>query len=156
MPSLLSDAEKQSLSLELENLAQTFERDIVVYKDPEKIIISTDINYNRFQANDMNIEGQNPTNSPQRFVIKARIWYEKQQAAPYLNPYVGGNLDEAQLKIKNTEGKVRIKVNPEGYSVLADAKLVEFDGFMFGVESLERPHGLFNVQYYTFWLKRTT
>lgn len=156
MPSLLSDAEKQVFSLEMDNLAQTFERDILVFKTPEIVVVSTNLNYNRFQAQDSNLVNQNPENIPVKHIVKARIWYEKQQNAPFLNPYVGGNLDEAQLKLKNEEGRVRVKVNQAGYDLLFDAKKVEFDGLTYKVDSLERPHGLFNVWYYTFWLKRSS
>jgi hypothetical protein len=154
--SLLSDAEKAEFSAEIVKVAETFERDIVIYKEAQKIIVSTDVNWNPFQQNDLNLIPQNPENQAQVYNMRARIWYERQQPNPYLEPYVGGNLDEAQLKLKNPEGKVRIKIGPSGWAIMGGAKLIQFDGFMFDVESSPRAHGLFDNQYYTFWLKRTS
>jgi hypothetical protein len=154
--SLLSDAEKAALSAEIVKVAETFERDIVIYKEAQKIIVSTDPNWNPFQQNDLNLIPQNPENQAQRYDMRARIWYERQQPSPYFEPYVGGNLDESQLKLKNLEGRVRIKVGPSGWAIMGGAKSVEFDGSIFDVESTSRPHGLFDSQYYTFWLKKTS
>lgn len=156
MSSLLSEAEKAALESEIVKVAETFERDILVFKEPTKIVISTNLNYNRFDANNQNIIDQNPQNSTQSTVIKARILYNKEQPYPFMNPYVGGSNDEAQLKLNESLGKVRIKVGPSGYAVLQEAKKIEFDGLAFDVDSIVRPHGLFNNQYYTYNLKRTT
>lgn len=152
MPSFISTGEKAALQAVMRSQAETWEEDIVVFKEPEKLIISTDPNYNPFQRNDQNIF--NPTNEPSGYVIKARILYQNRQEAPFSLPYVGGNLDTAQLKDRAAEGIVRIKVNASGYAIMQEAKKVLFDNFMFTVETLERPHGLFNREYYTYFLKR--
>lgn len=154
MASLLSDAEKAALEAEMVNVADTWERDILVFVSPEKLIVSSNPNFNRFQQNSQNLQNQNPGNVPQSYIIKARVLYNKEQMYPYMNPYVGGSNDEAQLKQRVEEGKVRIKVGPSGYAIMGDAKKIEFDGLAFDCDTVVRPHGLFNSQYYTYNLKR--
>ena len=154
MSSFLTDAEKALLAAELVPLAETFERDIVIYSEAEKTIISTDANYNRFQSNDLGLNSQNPTNTPVRNVVRARIMYEKRQPNGYLEAY-GYGKDVNQTKLNNLEGLVRIKVGTAGNALIAGSKLIEFDGAMFQIDGSTRPHGLFDNQYYTFYLKKT-
>jgi hypothetical protein len=150
---LLTQAQKNELSLQIDNIADTFKREIVVYKSPNKIIVSSDPNYNPFDSNNQNIF--NPENEWVQSKFYARILYRNYQDGPYMTPYVGGTLDEAQAKLRSAEGIVRIKIHKNDYeNFIKEAKKIEFDGFMFLVETLERPHGLFNTQYYTYYLKR--
>jgi hypothetical protein len=151
--SLISAADKASLHSVMKSLAETWEQDIVVYLMPEKTVISQDPNFNIFQANSQNIF--NPENDPIKYTVKARILYNKDQAYPLTSPYVGGELDTAQLKLNVSESLTRIKVNESGYNVLKDSKVIELDGFQFTIDKLERPHGLFNRDYFTFYLKRS-
>lgn len=151
--SFISEADKASLHSVMKGLAETWEQDIVVYQMPEKTIISQDPNFNIFQANSQNMF--NPENEPIRYVLKARILYQKDQQYPFFDPYVGGQLDVAQLKQRSAEGITRIKVNESGYNILKGTKVVELDGFQFTIDTLERPHGLFNRDYFTFHLKRS-
>jgi hypothetical protein len=151
MASLFTDAEKAEFSALLVDVADTFEREITVYKSPEKTMVFTEEGWNRFSENDQN-DLNNPTNTYQRFTIQARILYAKQMKEELLTPYVGGALDEAQLKLASSNGMVRIKVGPTGYAIMKEVKELEFDGFRFSIASPERPHGLFTPQYYTFYL----
>lgn len=153
MPSFLTPAQKDSLATIISYIADTWERPIVIYKEAAQIVVSTDPNYNRFEANVQN--DLNPVRVPQKFTVNARIWYQKHQEAPYIYPYVGGAQDVNQMKDTTTDGQVRIKLRVADYdSIFNDVKLVEFDGYKFTVDSVERPHGLFNKEYVTFWLKR--
>ena len=153
MPSLLTQSQKDSLATVISYIADTWERPIVIYKEAALVIISTDPNFNRFQQNIQDNDA--PDRIPQRFEVPARIWYQKQQGFPYLFPYVGGALDETQMKNNIPNGEVRIKLKVADYDrFFLDIKQVEFDGYKFTLDSTERPHGLFNKEYVTFWLKR--
>ena len=153
MPSLFTDSEKAELSALIVDVADTWERDIVVYKNPQRVIIFSDEeNYDQFSGNNQNLL-TNPENSFVQHVIKARVYYEKRLKDELLNPYLGGQEDEAQLKIKVPESFVRIKVGPAGYEVMKDVKEVEFDNSRFVIDSPPRLHGLFTTQYYTYYLK---
>ena len=153
MAGLLSDSEKASLDLALDQLAQTFERDIFVYSEPTKTIIRTSINYTKY--NDNNQNNTNIENTPVYTTIKARILYEGEMSNEFLviNKSSGTAIP---LKTRSSNGRVRIKVNEAGFQSIKEAKKIEFDGEKFDVETLQRPHGLFNAQYYTYWLKRVT
>lgn len=152
--SFFSDNEKRSLASELDGIAKTWEHPILISLEAEKTIILTNDNFNRFQANELNLIEQNPVNSPNIYTGMARILYEKRQPVNYITPYVGGNRDDTQLKIENQDGKVRIKINPSGGQFLQKSKLIQLDGISFKLDSVQRPHGLFDVDYWTFYLKR--
>lgn len=153
MPSIFTNAEKSELSALIVDVADTWERDIVVYKNPERVILfSNEDNYNRFSANNQNLL-TNPENNFLQSTIKARVYYEKRLKDELIKPYLGGQEDETQLKIKTPESFVRIKVGPAGYEVMKEVKEVEFDGSRFVVDSPPRLHGLFTTQYYTYYLK---
>lgn len=151
MASLFTDDEKASFGALIVDVADTFERNIIVYKSPAKTIVFTAQGYSRFTANDQNNQF-NAENTYQQFIIPARVLYAKQLKDELLTPYVGGALDEAQLKLLSPVGSVRIKVGLSGYEVMKEVKELEFDGFRFTISSPERPHGLFTTQYYTFYL----
>ena len=153
MPSLFTDAEKASLSALIVDVADTFEQEIIVYQSPERtIVFSDESNYNRFSANNQNIL-TNPENNFKRFSVQARILYEKRLKEEMLQPYLGGQDDEAQLKLKLPEAFVRIKVGPAGHEIMKSAKEIELDGNRFVTDGPVRPHGLFTSQYYTYYLK---
>lgn len=152
--SYLSEDEKARLVADFDPFVKTFERPISISQDAQKIIISTNPDFNRFEANDLNNLTQNPENSPVSYIIPARILYEKQQPTPYSNLYVGGSSEDAQIKIKTQEGKVRIKINASGTSLIRDAKLIVLDGTNFTFDGAPRQHGIFGTGYTTFYLKR--
>jgi len=153
MPSFLTTAQKEALATVISYIADTWERPIVIYKEAGQLIISSNENYNRFEAAIQN--NSEPERVPQRFDVMARIWYQKQQDYPYAYPYVGGAKDETQLKDNVPDGRVRIKLKVAAYDqIFLDVKQVEFDGYKFTLDSVERPHGLFNKEYVTLWLNR--
>lgn len=149
MSSLFTDAEKAEFGSLLVDVAETWERDIVVFKSPEKLIVYSDVNYDRFSANDQN-NLNNPTNEFQKFTIKARIYYEDKPKDEFFQPNKGS--DNAQIKLAYPNTIVRIKVNQAGYEIMKEAREIEFDNFRYFAPSPERLHGLFNTQYYTFYL----
>jgi hypothetical protein len=155
MASFFSNLEKNALSAEITNIADTFARPIIVCMEAKKVIISSDPNYNRFQANDLNLLSQNPENVPVTYAISGRIMYDTKQPTPLLSPYSASNTNDGQIKIPVPESKVRIKVDASGFALLKDVKMLQFDGIMFELDGIQRPHGLFDSQYWTFFLNRS-
>ena len=51
MSDLFTAAEKEEIAANLLHLHDTFGRDIVVYKEAKKVVISTDPNYNYLYGN---------------------------------------------------------------------------------------------------------
>ena len=147
MGSLINNIDKESLESVFDDIHDTFARDIKFIKDAQKIILSTDPNYNYLYKNS---RGQ--ITSVQRKIIqttfKARILYvDKQNEDLFDGPAA------SQIKVEGHIGEVRIKVTKEGYDYLKDTKRCELDGRKFSIASDERPHGLFSPKFYTFYLK---
>lgn len=149
MASLLTDAQKAALATAFQDVVDTFSRALVVYHEPEKVIISSDVNYNRL--NTVNQNAHNPQNVPIYRTIMARIWYAPKMTNPFA---VYSYTNNPQDKIKMADGMVRIKVKSDDFSFIGRAKRIELDGNLFDIDTVERPHGLFGVDYYTYWLKR--
>ena len=142
---LLSDAEKASLSADYNLVAETFLTPLVIYKEAQVIVLSTNPNYNRFGSLSQS-DTDLPVNNPLRFIVSGRVEYGSSQKYPFLK--VGS--EDNQLNLRESDGLVRVKVDLSGYALLKDAKQIEIDNFIFTVASTPRPHGLFNTKYYTF------
>jgi len=147
MGSLINDATKAAMESAMKDVHDTFSRDIICIKDANRVILSTDPNYNFLYKN-----VQGAVTSVKREInsktIKARILYIGRQ-----NEELFDGQTAAQIKIEQVVGEVRIKVEKEDYLYLKGTKRVEFDGRVFTMTSDERPHGIFAPHFYTFYLK---
>jgi hypothetical protein len=153
MSSLFTDQEKTNLASLISDIADTWDRDIIVYKSPSEVVaFSNEESFNRFSKNNFNLL-TNPQNNFLRYVIKGRILYDPKLKDAFLTPYSSAGTDDSQLKLKNVDGIVRVKIRKEFYEIFSDAKQFDLDGFRFNIEGLGRPHGLFDVDYYTFYLR---
>jgi hypothetical protein len=139
MSDLFTPKEKESLSAELLHIHDTFSRDITVYKEAQKVIISTDPGFNHLYGD--SASATNVKKVPVKKIFKARIRYDLDNKNLVSN--VGSN----------ETSQVRIKLKLADYNYISDAKRIEFDGRMFHVDSDARAHGLFGVQFYTIFLR---
>jgi hypothetical protein len=147
MSSFLSDSQKKILSEQFNMLHETFARDIVVYKESQKVIISTDPSYNYIYNN---TGGETSVqNVPQKQTFKARVLYDDNRDTEYFGEFGSST----KVKRVSTASRVRIKLKKEDFDYIKEAKRVEFDGRMFLIDSDPRPHGLFDVYFYTLHLK---
>ena len=149
MPEFLSSEERARIAANLLDLHDTFGRDIVVYKEAQKTVISTDPNFNQLY-NTGGATTNSVKNTPVRKVFKARIKYDTDRNLEYF-----GEAD-SQVKVNrvNSESLLRIKLLKEDYEYIKDSKRIELDSRMFHVQSDARAHGLFDVvQFYTIYLK---
>lgn len=151
MPSLISDADKASLVAAFQDLADTFARPITAYKEAERVVLSTNPNFNRLNKFDQT--STSSTFVPVYTTFNARVMYASNMQNP-LAQLIQMRHGYSQEKIRMPEGQVRIKVDYSGYAYMQDVKEVELDGNKFEVDSLERPHGIFSTGYFTYWLKR--
>jgi hypothetical protein len=151
MTEFLSSSDRAIIAANLLDLHDTFGRDIVVYKEAQKVIISTDPNYNYLYGTG-GAQTTSVENIPVKKVFKARIRYDTDRTLEYF-----GDTD-AQVKVSKPDANsmVRIKLKIEDYQYIKEAKRIELDGRMFHVESDPRAHGLFDVvQFYTLFLRPT-
>ena len=149
MAEFLTPSERESIAANLLDLHDTFGREIIVYKEAQKVIISTDPNFNYLYKN-TGTQNQSVQNVPVKKVFKARIRYDTDRSLEYF-----GETD-TQVKVNRVDpsSSVRIKLKIEDYDYIKDAKRVEFDGRMFHIESDPRLHGLFDItQFVTLFLR---
>ena len=105
MAEFLSSSERASIASNLLDLHDTFGRDIVVYKEAQKVIISTDPSYN-YLYNTASSANKTIENAPVKKVFKARIRYDTDRSLEYF-----GDTD-AQVKVSKPDANslVRIKL----------------------------------------------
>ena len=145
---LLSDAEKSELQSALVDIHDTWKRSVTFYKTPEEVVISTNPDHNF-------LFGNAPSNTQiqsiqQSGVFDVRIFYDKRQM---ISPFSEGNKNEVKLFLY--EGEVRLKVQEDAHVFLKDTERVVFDDYQFVISRAERPHGLFDAEFYTYYLRRT-
>lgn len=148
MPSYFNAQEKEALESVMQNMHDTFARSIFAYKESQKVIISTDPNFNYLYNN---VKGVKQVLNKTRFkAIQARIMYMDKQSEVSYDADVG-----AQIKVSHDIGEVRIKLDAEGHEYFKDAKRVEIDGrLMFKVTDVKK-HGLFSPKFFTYYLRPT-
>lgn len=146
MPSLLSAAEKAAYSAVMVDLADTFEQTITIYKLPEETWVATNSTFDAFYQN----RAESIDLTPVSQTFGARILFNDKQELQLNNQ--GGQSE--QIDATEVLGDVRIKVRPEALEWLQQNQAVEINGEQFELASAPRPHGLFGIQFYTFFLRR--
>lgn len=143
MPSLLSEEEKEEYSDVFGDLHDTFCRKILVYKTPERVIISTNNSYNFIYTDQQ--EGLNVQYIPVSGFLDVRI--------KWLNPSdLKGNKD---IKEEVHGNVVRLKIKKEDISWFENWKHIEIDGRTVQYFGTSQPHGLFDPNFYTIYLEES-
>jgi hypothetical protein len=149
MASLLSDAEKKQIQLELDAVRDTFFRDIYVYikkvtESPNDI--GTDFNplYGSVKQTTSHITTRE---TMEKVTIQAVVKYDNFQDEKVID-------NKSQMNLSASQGRVRLKVKKEGFEKLKIASRVEIDGDLYTLESDAKHIGPFDSQYYQVNLKR--
>tara|TARA_R100000995_G_C3411622_1_gene89643 strand:- start:106 stop:558 length:453 start_codon:yes stop_codon:yes gene_type:complete len=146
MAHLLTAAEKTSLNEVMDDLHDTFAREIQIIKEAVKTVSTSSAQFNSVYGTAG--ASTSLTYTPQSGTYKARVQYMRQD-----EDYFTDSQLDSQLKIKMPAGSVRIKVSGDAHEYLKDAKRIQFDSRRFTIQSDYRPHGLFDARYYTYYLK---
>tara|TARA_Y100000310_G_C20679229_1_gene814921 strand:- start:2846 stop:3298 length:453 start_codon:yes stop_codon:yes gene_type:complete len=147
MASLLTDAEKATCNNAMDDLHDTFARDVTIYKDAIVTVSSASQSYNTIYGN---AGATTPiTYTPQSSTVSARLLYGKN----YTEDYFANGQSASQLKIFLPEGEVRMIFKAADYATVSEAKRIEFDSQKFAIDSDFRAHGVFGVKFYTIYLK---
>ena len=101
MAEFLTPSERESIAANLLDLHDTFGREIIVYKEAQKVIISTDPNFNYLYKN-TGTQNQSVENVPVKKVFKARIRYDTDRSLEYF-----GETD-TQVKINRVDRKAHV------------------------------------------------
>jgi len=125
------------------DIHDTFSRPILIYKTPERIIISTNTSYN-FIYNDAQ-EGIEVQYVPVSGIIDARIkWLDPSdlKGQKDIKEEVHGNI-------------VRLKIKKEDMDWFNEWKRIEIDGRTVQFFGTSQPHGLFDPNFYTIYLEES-
>ncbi len=142
MQSLLTAAQQADYRQAISSIFWTFARPFSLYVEANTAVISTSPTFSRFGFHDQNaaVGAANPAVTPQVYQVTGCILYGKDQPWPYISPDVGK--DAQQLKLRDSDGKVRIKVEATGYALMQGVQTVVLDGFTFVKDSTPRPHSI--------------
>jgi len=144
---LISASQRVALNATMEDIHETFAREITVFKEASQIVIITDPSFNPLY----NTAGQTTSyvNTPVYKTFKVRIQYNDDIGKKYWSE---SGL-ASQIKLEAVVGSVRIKIKSEDYEYIKDGRRFDLDGKRFVLNSTFRPHGLFDNQFYTLYLK---
>lgn len=144
--SLISDSQKNTIKAIIDDIHETFARNITVYEEGEKVLIAASSQFNGIYG-----KTSSGSNSVQKTVvshtIKARIKYINAR-----EQNLSGGEIKSQLGIELVDGSVRITVDADGFEILKEAKRCEFEGRKYTIDSKGNPTGIFGPQYYHFYL----
>jgi len=144
--SLISDSQKNTIKAIIDDIHETFARNITVYEEGEKVLIAASSQFN-------GIYGK--TSSGSKSVQKTVVSHTIKARIKYINAReqnLSGGEIKSQLGIELVDGSVRITVDADGFEILKEAKRCEFEGRKYTIDSKGNPTGIFGPQYYHFYL----
>lgn len=147
MASLLTSTQKASLQKVFDNVHETFSRDIYVYVEKRIATRPSVSSYNPLygKAKDAsNVAGKTVLT---KYTYKARILHENNQGENVLD----GN---AQMNLKSSDGRVRIKVDATAAEKIKICSRIEVDDVLYILDSDGKSVGPFSTNHYMFYLKR--
>lgn len=149
MGSLLTDEEKKLIQAELDNVRDTFFRDIYVYiRRSVESINDVPLDFNPLYGNPKQTTTHNTSRENlEKITIQAVVKYENYQDDKIVDA-------RSQMNLSASEGRIRLKVKKEGYEKLKIASRVEVDGDLYTLEGDSKHIGPFDSQYYQVNLKR--
>jgi hypothetical protein len=150
MASLLTDAEKKLIQSQLDDVRDTFFRDVYVYIKRSNIDSINDVplDFNPLYSSPKQTTTHNTSRQNlEKFTIQAVVKYENNQDDSVVDA-------RSQMNLSGSEGRVRLKVKKEAYEKLKIASRVEVDGDLYALEGDAKHIGPFDSQYYQVNLKR--
>jgi len=150
MTDLFTAQEKADMEAVIEDVHDTFARDITIYKKEKELFVATTSQFN----STYNALYQKLKNSPitqnqvSKYTVQARVQYNYKQET---SSEAGMG---AQMNIPLSVGNLRIKMNEKAYSDFKFATKIEVDGILWRIISDASRAGLFSPQYYVLFLER--
>jgi hypothetical protein len=142
MSDLLTSSQKQEYSNVFNDIHDTFARPIKYWKTPRRIVISSSPNYNFIYDDQDSIEY---ITVPDSGSFEGRIlWGDPSKT-----------MDNANIKEEILGNTCRVKLKKEFVDIFEGAEQVEIDGRLVQKIGSSRPHGLFDVNFYTLFFKET-
>lgn len=144
---LISESQKNTIKAIIDDIHETFARNITVFKEGKTVSISASSEFNGIYGRTGGGQ-KSVTKTIESVTIKARIKYINAKELGFTDPSLGSQMD-----FKLMDGEVRITVDNAGFELLKDATRCEFEGRRYTIESKGNPTGIFGPQYYHFYLK---
>lgn len=142
MAGFISNQKKAAYGNVFNKLHDTFSRPITIWKTPERIVISSDPGYN-FLYNEQ--ESINVEYVPVSGVFDARIlWMDPSKLS-----------DQQEIREEIRGNVCRLKIKKDALDFLDDAEKIEIDGKIVQQFGSSKPHGLFEVDFYTLYFKES-
>ena len=149
MAGFLSENQKNNIRSIIDQIHDTFAREITVFKIGQRTVIASSPTYNALYRQ----QSVNTSTTEVSQTFQARIKYVDIGEEFLSNSKAGNDSNNGgQDKIIIPTGTVKIKVNLEGFNYVKEAKRVELDGRRFAIKSDGKPLGMFGPQYYEFIL----
>lgn len=145
MASLISASEASGLSSTFNDIFDTFKREVVVHKEPVKVV--ADLDMDMFYGYDVPYD--NPTNfsyTPVTGTYYATIRYSDQQKETI----------HSELNTSVPEGSVRIKVQEDAMNFIESGKTekITFDNRAFNIKSDRAVKKFLDTTYYVYYLEQ--
>ena len=144
---LISESQKNTIKAIIDDIHETFARNITVFKEGKTVSISASSEFNGIYGRTGGGQ-KSVTKTIESVTIKARIKYINAKELGFTDPSLGSQMDFELM-----DGEVRITVDNAGFELLKDATRCEFEGRRYTIESKGNPTGIFGPQYYHFYLK---
>lgn len=144
MANLIDNDQRLIYKSAIDDIADTFGRDITVWKSSSQIINSVEDDYDSFSDKGV----KNVTYLPEFKTFKARVKYIDRQEKEF-----GLAIANTSVDVTQEFQLVRIKVNIEANNYIRDCERITIDGINFTFLTVPRPHGLFEPDYFTIYLR---
>jgi len=143
MPSFLSEAERAEMSQQFFNLHDTFGRNVYVFRESKKVNVFTNENYISVYRN---------TNQGENFTFS----YETVSGMfPMRVKWLKPNEEkDIPIEIDVPDQICRLKMKKDAFDFLSGYKTLYIDGISCELVGGYRPHGLFDIDFYTVYAKR--
>jgi len=146
MANLLSDSDKTSLTGALNDHFDTFKRNVIVFKEPKRVINSGPFDGVLAGYEDSSIENK-ITYIPVSGVYPAIITYEDDQDSEFLT----------ELTSRVAKGEVKIKVKEDCRDFILNGKTesIQVDNKSFNAVSEDKIQHYLGLKFYIFYLEQT-
>jgi hypothetical protein len=143
MASLVTEDQKNEYSDVFNQIHDTFARPINYWKTPKRLVVASSPSYNFIYDNQEAIEY---SVVPESGVFYGRIlWADQSKLA--------GN---ANIREEIFDNSCRVKLKAESIGIFDAVEQIEIDGRIVQKFASSRPHGLFNIDYYTIYFKESS
>ncbi len=144
MASIFNDSEKSAIESILDDVHDTFKKNIFVYVEEVSTVNFSDTQFNPIYGRSFNQAKTVEDKKLTKHTVEARVFYDKQKDNEIIEDIGAGS----------SENIIRIKVNYEAKELIKNASVIEVDDDTYSTMSDAEAIGPFNNPYWKIYLKR--